>query len=327
MVTTAGVKSCLETGIVESDYAYDGARLMPKTKRKHRPGSLVRVVILAAGALTLLFTVLLQGHNVSTLNPKGWVAHEQMGMILFSTVVLLAVALPSVGLLYFFAWKYRESNTKANHDAEMQSGKRFVVAVWVIPTVFMAVLSVAMWTSTHRLVPQQTIAAKAKPLTVEVVALRWKWLFIYPEQKIATVNFLQVPANTPVTLELTADDAPMSAFWIPNLGGMLYAMTGHVNKLNLLAQTPGDYRGSTAEINGAGFAGMKFTARVSSKEDFDLWAQSAKWYPEVLDEAEYQRLLGPSESNPPAFYSDYEAGLYGKVLMKYSGSHSHGGHE
>jgi cytochrome o ubiquinol oxidase subunit 2 len=303
---------------------------MPKTKRKHRPGSLARVMILAAGALTLLFTVLMQGHNVSTLNPKGLIAHEQMGLIIFSAGLLLAVALPSVGLLYFIAWKYRESNTKATHDPEMRSGKRFVVAAWVIPAAFMTVLSVVMWTSTHRWVPQHAIAAEAKPLTVEVVALRWKWLFIYPEQKIATVNFLQVPANTPVTLELTADDAPMSAFWIPNLGGMLYAMTGHVNKLNLLAQTQGDYRGSTAEINGAGFAGMKFTARVSSKEDFDLWAQSVKWYPEVLDEAEYERLLKPSESNPATFYSGYEAGLYGKVLAKYSGSHGqheHGGHE
>jgi cytochrome o ubiquinol oxidase subunit 2 len=295
---------------------------MPK-KQKHRPGSLARVVILAVAAEALLYAALMRGHNVADFNPKGLVAHEQMGLLIFSAGLLLAVAVPSVALLYFMAWKYRESNTKATHDPNMQSGKLFYVAAWGVPIAFMGVLSVVMWTYTHKWVPQNAIASATKPLTVEVVALRWKWLFIYPEQKIATVNFLQVPEGTPVTLELTADNTPMSGFWIPNLGGMLYAMTGHVNKLNLLAQTPGDYQGSTSEINGAGLAGMKFTTRVSSKDDFDNWAQGTQLSGDVLDEAAYNQLLQPSESNPPAYYASYETGLFAKVLMKYSGDMGH----
>ena len=157
-----------------------------------------------------------------------------------------------------------------------------------------------------------------------MVALRWKWLFIYPEQGIATVNYVQVPTGTPVTFELTADDAPMSSFWIPNLGGMLYAMTGHVNHLNLLAETPGDYPGSSAEINGAGFAGMKFTARATSMADFEAWVRLVKPSSEVLNAAEYERLLEPSENNPAVVYASVDRDLYDKVLMKYNGAHNHG---
>jgi cytochrome o ubiquinol oxidase subunit II len=297
---------------------FDGARSMPKRKPTHRPGSLARVIVLASAAFVLLYTVLIQGHNVATLNPQGFVAGEEKGMIIFSGILLLSVAVPVVGVLYFFAWKYRESNTKATHDPTFQAGKLFLVATWGIPAVFMAVLSVAMWTSTHKYVPQQTIAAKVKPLVVQVVAMRWKWLFIYPEQHIATVNFVEVPVNTPVTFALTADDAPMSGFWIPNLGGMLYAMTGHINNLNLMADKPGDYQGSTSEINGAGMADMKFTARASSKVDFDKWVENTKQSWDVLDESEYQQLLKPSVANPEKDYSEFEHGLYAKVLMKYS---------
>jgi cytochrome o ubiquinol oxidase subunit 2 len=147
--------------------------------------------------------------------------------------------------------------------------------------------------------------------------MRWKWLFIYPEQKIATVNFVQIPLNTPVQFELTADDAPMSSFWIPNLSGQLYTMTGMVNHLNIMANTPGDFPGSSAEISGAGFAGMKFTARVGSSDDFNVWAQAAKQSPNMLDGATYASLLKPSENNPIAVYTTADSGLYDTVLMKY----------
>lgn len=286
---------------------------------KHRPGSLARVIILGIAALTLYYAALMHGHNIAVLNPKGLVAREQLGMTIFATVLLLSVAVPTVALLYFFAWKYRESNPKARHDPQMQGGKLFILAAWGIPAAFMATLSVPMWVTTHKYVPQQTIAANTKPMTVEVVAMRWKWLFIYPDQHIATVNFVQIPAGTPVTFDLTADDAPMSGFWIPNLGGMLYAMTGHINRLNLMGQTPGDYIGKTPEITGAGYDDMKFTARVSSRQDFDNWVAATQQTKGVLSESEYDQLLKPSIGNPEKFYSEYERGLYAKVLMKYMG--------
>lgn len=294
------------------------------TKTNKHPGRAIRMRILGLIGFAALLVILLQGHNIAVFNPKGLMAGEQLHLIIFAALLPLSIAVPTVAFLYYTAWKYRETNPTATYEPQQKHGKLFNAAVWLVPAAFMMALSVVMWSATHRLEPQKAIAADTKPLTVQVVALRWKWLFIYPEQKIASVNFVQVPKDTPVRFELTADDVPMSAFWIPNLGGMLYAMTGHVNPLNLMAHKLGDYPGSVAEINGAGMADMRFTARVSSKEDFDAWVLDTHYSGGVLDAAEYNRLVQPSEGNPAAFYAEYQPGLYDKVLMKYMGSH--GGH-
>ncbi len=151
--------------------------------------------------------------------------------------------------------------------------------------------------------------------------MRWKWLFIYPDQGIATVNFVQIPTGTPIQFELSADEAPMNSFWIPQLAGQLYAMTGHVNQLNVVADTNGVFQGSAAEINGPGFAGMKFVTRAGSMSDFNAWVQGVQKSPQALDDMEYQKLLKPSESNPAAYYSKADPDLYEAMLNKYAGSH------
>lgn len=296
------------------------------TKHKNRPSQkvpVIKLVFLGLLGLGLFVMMLLQGTDVALFNPKGLIAGEQLHLMLFSVAVLLAIAVPTLTLFYFFAWKYRESNTKATYNPHVRNGKLFVFSLWAIPTIFMLVLASVMWPATHKLAPKQAIVADSEPLTIQVIAMRWKWLFIYPEQNIATVNFVQVPTGTPVQFELTADETPMSSFWIPHLGGQLYAMTGHENQLNLMAETPGDYQGSSAEINGAGFAGMKFTARASGKTDFDLWVQTVKQSSNVLDTAGYEKLLKPSENNPAAFYSQADPNLYDDLLIKYNGSHDH----
>jgi cytochrome o ubiquinol oxidase subunit 2 len=273
--------------------------------------------------LVVLIAVLLQGHNVALFNPKGFIASEQLKLTLLSVGIMLLIAIPTIGFLYFTAWKYRESNHKPKRDADARHGRFFIAGMWLVPFAFLLVLAPIMWSATHKLEPQKQIASDAEPLTIQVVAMRWKWVFIYPEQKIATVNYVQIPVDTPVTFELTADEAPMSSFWIPNLGGMLYAMSGHMNPLNLMADTIGEYPGSSAEINGAGFAGMKFTANATSKEDFDLWVREVSMTSDTLSAAEYEELLKPSENNPVALYSAIDSDLYAKVLMKYMGAHEH----
>ena len=288
--------------------------------------TLISRLILAAVAFVLLIKVLLHGNNVALFNPKGLIAQEQLSLMVIVVAVLLAVAIPTLFLLFFTAWKYRETNTKAAYAPDHRHGRFFDLKLWLIPSLFMVVLALVMWDATHKLEPQKQIASSAKPLTIQVVAMRWKWLFIYPEQNIATVNFVQIPTDTPVRFELTADDISMSSFWIPNLGGQLYAMTGHVNPLNLMADTPGDYPGSSAEINGAGFAGMKFTARASSQEDFDLWVHGVRLQSDELNASGYEKLLKPSENNPVTYYSAADNALYDNVLMKYmgpSGGHTH----
>ncbi len=284
------------------------------------------LVVLVLAALFLIFIlVVLANYNLNfqLINPKGTVALQQSHLMMFSTVVLLSIAIPTLFLLYFFAWKYRASNKKAKHDPNRRLSKFSVLNLWIIPSIVVVVLAAVVLPDTRRLDPRRAIAAGVKPITIQVIAMRWKWLFIYPQQNVAAVNFVQIPVNTPVQFELTADEAPMSSFWIPQLGGQLYAMTGHDNRLNLMADTLGDYTGRSAEINGVGFAGMKFIARASSKSEFDQWAQGLQQSAKALDSAEYNRLLVPSVDNPAALYSLANPDLYLAVLLKYSGSHHH----
>lgn len=297
---------------------------MSKNRKKNSVGKTVALIFLALTGLTLLIVLLLQGNNVALFHAKGLIAEEQRNLMLVTVGIMLIIAIPALTMLYLTAWRYRESNRKAAYDPAARHSRWLVSAIWLVPTAFMIVLAFIMWSATHKLEPNKPIAADKKPLTIQVVSMRWKWLFIYPEQNIATVNFVQIPVGTPVEFELTADESPMSSFWVPNLGGMLYAMTGHVNRLHLIADTPGEYPGSSGEVNGAGFAGMKFTVRAGSEGDFNEWVRTVKQSPEVLDADEYSRLLEPTEYHPTVLYASTDTTLYDAMLSKYEG---HGHHE
>ncbi len=270
-----------------------------------------------------LLAALLRGHDVAMFSPKGPIAADQHRLMMTAILIMLGLAVPTLFLLYFFAWRYREGGKRATVNHRSSNGKFFQLIFWAIPGLFVLTLMSLMLPATQKLAPQKLIASANRPLTVQVVALRWKWLFIYPEQNIATVNYVQIPVDTSVQFELTADEAPMNSFWIPHLGGQLYAMTGHQNRLNLMAEAAGDYQGSAAEINGAGFAGMRFMTRASSKADFDQWVKQVKHSPAILDTAAYNQLLLPSQNNQAAFYSTAQANLYDTIVSKYAGSHHH----
>ncbi len=282
------------------------------------------LALLGVATFGLILAFLLKGTDVVLFNPKGMIANEQSSLLIVSTLIMLGFGLPVILTIYFFAWKYRESNQQSTYAPDTKNSKTFLLFAWVGPLATVVILASIMLPATRRLEPQAPIKMDRDQITIQVVALSWKWLFIYPEHQVATVNFAQIPVDTPVRFQLTADEAPMSSFWIPHLGGMLYAMTGHVNPLNLVANTVGDYPGSSAEINGRGFAGMKFTARVSTQEDFDAWMRETKQSPVSLDKAEYQKLLKPSENNKPVFYSNPSPELYNAIVTKYSGSHQQG---
>lgn len=295
-----------------------------KSKIKHGSGWLIWLVPLALIDLILLMFYLTKDKNVALFNPKGHVAQEQFELTMFALAVLFAVTIPVMFLLYFVAWKYRESNTKATHDPNQKNSKMTVALMWIVPVLCLFIMAPVMWFATHRLEPIKELKADNDTMKIQVVAMQWKWVFLYPEHNIATVNFVQIPKDTPVTFELTADESPMSSFWIPNLGGQLYAMTGHVNKLNLIGDTVGDFPGSTAELTGSGFSGMRFTARVSTTPDFENWVFESKQSGSALDESAYSKLLEPSKNNPHAVFASYQPGLYDKITSKYLGSH--GGH-
>jgi cytochrome o ubiquinol oxidase subunit II len=290
-------------------------------KRKKQNSKAIWFTLCGFIGLGLLVAVLLRGNDVILFNPQGLIAGEQRRLMLTSTLIMLGFCVPVLFFLYFFAWKYRETNKKAVHNPHAGRGKLPALAFWAMPTIIAIVLASLMIPATFRLEPQDAIKAEKDPLVVQVVALRWKWLFLYPGQDIATVNYLQIPVDTPVQFELTADETPMSSFWIPHLGGQLYAMTEHVNRLNLMADRLGVYEGSAAEINGPGFAGMRFNAHVSTQQEFDAWVRGTKQSAAKLDTAEYDKLLRPSEDHQPAFYSSRDPKIYSTILSKYTGSH------
>lgn len=292
-------------------------------KKSTSQGKSILLIVVVLVCLTLLIATLLRGKDLELLAPKGQIAHQQLRLLLTTVALLLEIAIPTLILFYTVAWKYREGNEKAAHAPDTHSSKSVVFSMWAFPVTTMLLISALLIPATHKLDPRKSIQAGTAPITVQVVAMRWKWLFIYPAQHIASVNFMQMPVGTPIQFDLTADETPMSSFWIPHLGGQLYAMTGHVNRLNLIADAAGDFRGSDAEINGAGFAGMKFMARAGSQADFDNWVQTAKASSNSLTKATYADLLKPSESNPEASYGTVDPALFGNVLTKYASTHNH----
>lgn len=258
----------------------------------------------------------LHGQNFAVLNPKGIVAYKERKLMITTVLLGLIVVIPVYIMLFGFAWRYREGNKKAKYSPNL-AGNRLAEAVWWgIPLAIIGTLSVITWQSSHALDPRRALDANAKPMTVQVIALDWKWLFIYPEQNVASVNWVELPVGTPVTFDITAD-APMNSFWIPQLGSQIYAMPGMSTQLHLMADKAGDYQGSSANLSGDGFAGMRFTAEAGSMADFNRWVGQAKRMPQTLNSNAYAQLARPSQNNPVTFYSPVEPGLYNDVLLKY----------
>lgn len=270
----------------------------------------------------MVMWVLIRDHNVSLFNPQGYIADEQHRLFILIGGLLLLISTPVILGLYFVAWKYRETSPHATLHPGKSHGRSFVLLMWGFPILCFVLFVSILWPATHKLEPRKAIASDVKPLTIQVVALRWKWLFLYPEQGVASVNAVQLPKDRPVIFELTADAAPMSSFWIPNLGGQLYAMTGHVNRLNLMPRTIGQYDGRSAEINGAGFSGMTFKANVSTPDEFNNWVLQNRQNSPAMDKAMYANLMKPSEYMPETQYGDYPGDLYSSITKKYMGSHS-----
>lgn len=255
----------------------------------------------------------------AVLDPKGAVGLAERGLMLHAVEFMLIVALPVYFLLFFFAWRYRAGNTKATYMPKWEHGKLEELAWWVIPLEIVLVLGAMTWFSTHQLDPQKALGAE--PLTIEVVALEWKWLFIYPEQNIATLNYAVLPVDRPVAFKLTAD-APMNSFWIPRLGGQLYAMTGMATTLNLIADEPGTYRGLSANYSGDGFAKMQFNASAVPAEDFAAWVEDIQTGGPKLTHDKYRQLAEPSVPAGPSYFASVEDGLFESVIAQYNDARS-----
>jgi cytochrome o ubiquinol oxidase subunit 2 len=258
----------------------------------------------------------LQTHTVAILEPQGTIAHEQRNLMVIATLLMLVVVIPVFILAFTIVWKYREGNTDAPYDPDWDHNRTFEAIWWLVPFFIISVLGCIIWQSSYRLDPYKPLQATKKPLTVEVVALQWKWLFIYPEQHIASVNLVQFPVDTPINFKITAD-APMNSFWIPQLGGQIYAMPGMTTQLHLLADKLGSYSGSSANLSGVGFADMKFIAKSTTEADFQNWVASTKQSEGMLDQTTYTQLAQPSENNRIVFYRSSDPTLFDHIVMQH----------
>lgn len=281
-----------------------------------KKSKIIFLILLGLTALAV-FTFLIYGKDIPVLDPQGTIAGKQRDLIVIATLLMLIVVIPVYILTFAIAWRYRAGNKKAKYSPDL-AGNRWAETVWWgIPMVIIAILAGITWTSSHELDPFKPIESDKKAITVQVVALQWKWLFIYPEQDIASLNFVQFPVDTPVNFEITSD-APMNSFWIPSLGGQIYAMSGMTTKLHLMATSTGNFPGSSANISGKGFSDMKFIAKASSDEDFKNWVQLVKQSRNTLTKYEYTKLAKPGKNSSPIYYSSVEKNLYDSVITKYT---------
>lgn len=276
----------------------------------------IAILILLLLGIAAITTIYIQNNNIVVLEPKGMIGEAEKDLIITSSLLMLIVVVPVLILTWVFAWKYRENNSKSRHEPDWEHNHIAECCWWGVPCVIIVILAVLTWESSHSLNPFKPLDSNVKPIEIQAVALDWKWLFIYPEQGIATVNFVQFPEKTPINFEITAD-APMNSFWIPQLGGQIYAMPAMRSKLHLIADKEGTFRGSSANISGDGFAGMFFTAKSSTVEEFNQWVETVKQSPKHLTLETYEQLVKPTSYHPVEYFVLDQKGLFDWIMMKY----------
>lgn len=275
---------------------------------------------LRLAALFPLFAVL-GGCNFVVMAPAGDIAAQQRDLIVISTVLMLLIIVPVMALTVFFAWRYRAANKEATYKPDWDHSTGLELVIWAAPLLIIICLGAITWMGTHLLDPyrkldriaaDKPVPEAVKPLEVEVVALDWKWLFIYPEQGIATVNELAAPVDRPIHFRITASSV-MNSFYIPALAGMIYAMPAMQTRLHAVINHPGRYTGFSANYSGAGFSGMRFAFLGLSDGDFEGWVAKAKEAGGTLDRAAYLELERPSENVPAKFFASAEPKLFDAI--------------
>lgn len=280
---------------------------------------------LTLGLLFLMAAVFLSGcsEQIIVMDPKGPIGEAQKDLIIFTTILCLVILIPVFALTGFIIYRYRDKpGSKATYRPNWSHNTAMEATWWAIPIIIIGILAVVTVQSTHALEPSKPIQSDKEPLVVQVTSLDWKWLFKYPEQGIATVNYLYIPEDVPVKFELTAD-APMNSFWIPQLGGQIYTMSGMAMTLNLQADEPGLYYGAAANFSGEMFAHMRFDVHATSQEEFDAWVGKVKDSAPELTMEGYTALAEPGTAEQ-AEYSSFPNGLFEKIVTKYApGGHGH----
>lgn len=260
--------------------------------------------------------------NAEVLSPSGDVAVQQRDLVIISTVLMLLIIVPVMALTVWFAWRYRETNASATYEPDWDHSTQLELIIWSAPLLIIICLGALTWMGTHlldpyrpigRIAPGTAVTRDMTPLKVDVVALDWKWLFIYPQYGVATVNEMAAPVNRPIDFRITASSV-MNSFYVPALAGQIYAMPGMQTKLHAVINKPGVFQGFSANYSGAGFSGMRFAFHGVSDGDFDKWVAGVKSAGGALTRSEYLELERPSENVPVRRYATFDAGLFNAIL-------------
>jgi cytochrome o ubiquinol oxidase subunit 2 len=249
------------------------------------------------------------------LDPQGPVGAAEKTILIDSLAIMLAIVVPTIAATLGFAWWFRSSNSRAHHLPNFAYSGRLELLVWSVPLLTITLLGGVGWVGSHQLDPSKPLQSRGKALEVQVVSLDWKWMFIYPELGIASVNELIIPSEQPVHFSLTSASV-MNAFFIPSLGSMIYTMNGMATQLNLMADEPGNYEGLSSHFSGDGFSDMHFTVRALATAEFSAWAASARLGGPVLDAQHYAQLARQSIKVPAFTYRDVQPDLFQDIVTQ-----------
>jgi cytochrome o ubiquinol oxidase subunit II len=261
----------------------------------------------------LISAATLSGCTEGILDPKGPIAAAERQILLNALGIMLAIVIPTILATLGVAWWFRSSNTRARYLPDFTYSGRLEMLVWSIPAMTVLLVGGVAWVGSHDLDPRKPIASRVKPISIQVVSLDWKWLFIYPDQGIATVNQLTIPVGTPVRFELTSSGV-MNSFFVPQLGGQIYTMAGMMTRLHLQADHPGTYPGLSANYSGSGFADMRFNVDAVPAENFAQWVDATRGAGPELDAQAYADLAKPSSAVVPFTYRAVAPGLFSGIL-------------
>jgi cytochrome o ubiquinol oxidase subunit 2 len=264
-------------------------------------------------AFILISAALLGGCSEGVLDPKGPIASAERQILFNSLGIMLAIVIPTIIATLGVAYWFRSSNERARYLPDFKYSGRLELLVWSIPAMTVLLVGGVAWVGAHDLDPRKPIASMVKPISVQVISLDWKWLFIYPEQGIASVNQLTIPVGTPVSFELTSSSV-MNSFFVPQLGSQIYTMAGMVTRLHLQADHSGTYRGLSAQYSGSGFSAMRFTVDAVSSEQFARWVDATRGSGPALDTRTYAELAKPSEAVAPFTYRSVAPGLFDGIV-------------
>jgi cytochrome o ubiquinol oxidase subunit 2 len=267
------------------------------------------------GPASVLLCLAATSCGPSVLRPEGAIGKAEISILVDSLAIMLVIVVPTIAIALLFAWWYRQSNSRAKRHPQFVYSGRVELVVWAVPLMTIMLLGGVTWIGAHELDPGQPIASKAKPLEIQGISLDWKWLFIYPDQRVATVNELTVPAGTPIHFSLTSGSV-MNAFFIPQLGSMIYTMDGMVSRMNLVADQPGTYYGESSHYSGDGFSGMHFEVHAVPPDQFASWISTTRAHGPSLDAGSYAGLAKQSSNVAPFTYANADPGLFLKITSE-----------